>query len=108
LGVKPGLNRKIIEPAGLAELMTYYCEQAAGFASDAGYQDESYFDALVLMFEQALKVAHTLPASGRGALLARLDRVRSTGHKCGYGVADDMDSVLAKYTSAVAVRPLRR
>ena len=27
-----------------------------------------------------------------------LARLRSMGHKCGYGVGDDMDSILAKYT----------
>jgi hypothetical protein len=101
-------KKAVGEPAGLAELMTYYCEQAAGFASDVGYQDESYFDALVRMFEQALKVAHTLPASGRDALLARLDRVRSIGHKCGYGVGDDMDSMLAKYTKRSGRPSVRR
>ena len=42
------------EPAGLAELMVFYCEQASGFASDLGYQDESYFNALVRMFDHAL------------------------------------------------------
>lgn len=49
------------------------------------------------MFEQALIIATTLPASGRDALVARLDRVRTISHKCGYGVGDDMDSILAKY-----------
>jgi hypothetical protein len=78
--------------------MVFYCEQASGFASDVGYQDESYFDALVRMFEQALAAANTLPADTRDALIARLDRVRSMSHKCGYGVGDDMDSILAKYT----------
>jgi hypothetical protein len=39
------------EPAGLAELMVFYCEQAAGFCSDIGNDDEGYFDALVRMFE---------------------------------------------------------
>jgi hypothetical protein len=43
-------------PAGLAELMVYYCETAAGFSSDIGLQDEDFFDALVRMFEQALKM----------------------------------------------------
>src|SRR5438552_13483715 len=91
-------KKAVGEPAGLAELMVFYCEQAAGFSSDIGNQDESYLDALVRMFEQALTVANTLPASGRDTLVARLDRVRSISHKCGYGVGDDMDSILAKYT----------
>jgi hypothetical protein len=85
------------DPAGLAELMVFYCEQSSGFASDLGYQDESYLNALVGMFEQAVIIATTLPASGRGTLVARLDRVRTIGHKCGYGVGDDMDSILANH-----------
>jgi hypothetical protein len=48
------------------------------------------------MFEQALTVVNTLPGSGRVALTARLDRVRSISHQLGYGVGDDMDSLLAK------------
>ena len=91
-------KKAVGEPAGLAELMVFYCEQAAGFSSDIGNQDESYFAALVRMFEQALRVANTLPANGRDALVGRLDRVRSISHKCGYGVGDTMDSILAKYT----------
>jgi hypothetical protein len=85
-------------PAGLTELMVFYCEQAAGFASDVGYQDESYFDALVRMFEQAMATANTLPTDTRDALITRLDRVRRMSHKLGYRVGDDMDSILAHYT----------
>jgi hypothetical protein len=91
-------KKAVGDPAGLAELMVFYCEQASGFASDLGYQDESYFNALVRMFEQSVATANTLPTDTRDALIARLDRVRSISHKCGYGVGDDMDSILAKYT----------
>jgi len=47
----------------LAELMVFYCERASGFGSDVGLQDQGYFDALVRMFEQALKVLPCLPAA---------------------------------------------
>jgi hypothetical protein len=77
--------------------MVFYCERAAGFCSDVGYQDDSYFDALVRMFDQALKLIAQLPAGDRNALITRLDRVRIIGHNFGYGVGDDMDSLLAKY-----------
>ena len=73
-----------------------YIPKFPGFASDVGYQDESYFDALVRMFEQAVATANTFPADTADALIARLDRVRSMSHKCGYGVGDDMDSIIAK------------
>ena len=91
-------RKAVGDPEGLAELMVFYCEQAAGFCSDIGQQDEGYFDALVRMFEQALKCVNTLPANGRNGLIARLDHVREISHAFGYGVGDDMDFLLAKYT----------
>jgi hypothetical protein len=77
--------------------MVFYCERAAGFCADVGYDGETYLDALVRMFEQALAVTHALPASDRGGLVARLDRVRNISHKFGYGVGEDMDSNFARY-----------
>ena len=90
-------RKAVGEPAGLAELMVFYCESAAGFSNDIGYQDEGYFDALVNMFEQALKITRQLSAGERNALIARLERVRTISHNFGYGVGDDMDELLAKY-----------
>jgi hypothetical protein len=90
-------RKAVGEPAGLAELMVSFCESAAGFSDNIGYQDEGYFDALVHMFEQALKVTRQLPEGNRDALIARLDRVRTISHNLGYGVGDDMDDLLAKY-----------
>src|ERR1700745_1086023 len=55
-------RKAVGEAAGLAELMVFFCERIAGFSNDVGYQDEGYFDALVHMFEQALKVTRQLPA----------------------------------------------
>ena len=91
-------RKAVGEPAGLAELMVYYCETAVGFSSDIGVQDEGFFDALVRMFEQALKVTLQLPPRDRDATINRLDRVRTVSHNLGYGVGDDMDFLLAKYT----------
>ena len=82
---------------GLAELMVFYCERAAGFCSDIASDDEGFFNALVRMFERALVLANTLPASGRVDLVRRLDAVRQISHKIGYGVGDDMDFLISKY-----------
>ena len=90
-------KKAVGDPAGLTELMVFYCEQAAGFCCDVGYQEETFFDALVRMFEQALKSANTLPADRQDSLIARLDRVREISHAFGYGVGDDMDYLLANY-----------
>jgi hypothetical protein len=92
-----GYKKAVGDSVGLAELMVFYCECAAGFASDIAYQDDSYFDALVRMFEQALKTIARLSASDRNPLIARLDKVSTISHNFGYAVGDDMDSLLAKY-----------
>jgi len=93
-------RKAIGNPAGLAELMVFYCEQAAGFSNDVGFADENYFDALVRMFEQVLLAADALPAAARETLIARLDRVRIICDDFGYGLGEDMDFLLSKYTSA--------
>ncbi len=90
-------RKAVGQPEGVAELMAFYCEQATGFSNDVGLQDEAYFDALVRMFEQALKVSAALPATQRDALLVRLGEVRRISHNFGYGVGDDMDYLLVEY-----------
>jgi hypothetical protein len=90
-------KKAIGQPEGLAELMVFYCERAAGFSNDVGLQDEGYFDALVRMFGQALKTIVALPEDCKAALMARLDAVRHISHNFGYGVGDDMDDLLAEY-----------
>lgn len=90
-------KKAISQPDGLAELMVFYCERAAGFSNDVGLQDEGYFDALVRMFGQALKTIDALPEDCKPALMARLDAVRHISHNFGYGVGDDMDDLLAGF-----------
>jgi len=94
-------KKAVGDPVGLTELMVFYCEQA-GYCHDIGYQDEGFFDALVRMFDEALKSANMLPADVRDSLIARLDRVREISHDFGYGVGDDMDYLLAKYAKRPA------
>lgn len=91
-------KRAIGDPDGLAELMVFYCEQAAGFCSDIASDDEPYFNALVRMFEQALKIVNILSVERRDQLITRLDRVRVISRNIGYGVEDDMDFLLSKFT----------
>jgi len=54
-------------------------------------------DALVRMFEQALKTITGLPEEARPAFHDRLDVVRRISHNFGYGVGDDMDALLVEY-----------
>ena len=84
-------KKAIGQSEGLAELMVFYCERAAGLSNDVGLQDE------VRMFEQALKTIASLADAQRQPLWDRLDAVRSTCHNFGYGVGDDMDDLLVEY-----------
>ncbi len=90
-------KKAVGQSEGLAELMVFYCERAAGFSNDVGLQDEAWFDALLRMFEQALKSIATLPDARRPAFWVRLDGVRRISHNFGYGVGDGMDDLLAEY-----------
>ena len=93
-------KKAVGEPAGLAELMVFYCECAAGFCDDVGYQDDGFFNALTGMFGQALTVIGQLPASDGAGFLARLDDVCAISHNFGYGVGDDLESLLAMHRTA--------
>jgi hypothetical protein len=73
-------------PEGVAELTVYYCETAISFSHEVGLDDGAYYDALVRMFEQALKTVMALPETRRESLLDRLQDVRVSGQGMGWGV----------------------
>ncbi len=87
-------KRAIGQPEGLAELMVFYCERAAGFSADVGMDGDAWFDALLHMIEQALKTIDALPEPLRPQFLERLESVRHTSHNFGYGIGEAMDHLL--------------
>ena len=92
------------DPVGLTELLVFYCEQAAGFCEDVDYRDIAYLDAIVRMFEHALKAAANLTGNVQNDFLSRLDRVRSIGRQLGNGVGEDMDVLLSEFESSTYPR----
>lgn len=90
-------KKAIGQPDSLAELMVFYCERSVGFSAEVAMDDEGYFDGLVRMFGQALKVIKSLPDEVQSPLLARLGKVRSIGYNLGYGVGDEMDVLLDEH-----------
>jgi hypothetical protein len=91
-------KKAVGDPAGLTELMVFYCECAASFTSQYGNDDEGYYNALIRMFEEALQCATNLPDDQEDAFVARLGDVRDVCHQFGYGVGDHMDDLLMEYT----------
>jgi len=92
-------RKAVGRPEGLAELMVFYCERAAGFCAEVGFEDDTFFAALVRMYEQALKLSVGLSRDERDGFLARLDAVCRVCNSFGYGVSDDMRTLFAEYAS---------
>ncbi|NDV14075.1 hypothetical protein GZH52_14975 [Crenobacter sp. HX-7-9] len=83
------------QPEGLAELAVFYCEEAFNLLTWRGVEDESFYDALVRMFEQALKYVLALPQGQQVAFWVRLEQVRHQGQNIGWGVGEDFDQLWA-------------
>jgi hypothetical protein len=78
---------------GLAELSTFYCEEALSFLESCGMEDESYFIALIRMYDRSLQLALNLSAAERITYLQRLDKLRSRAGHIGWGVQDELNSL---------------
>ena len=59
--------------------------------------DDGYFNALVRMFEQALKAISQLETSQKAPLLERLDRVQRESIHWGWDVCKDLDVLMEEY-----------
>jgi len=85
-------------PDGLVELAVYYCESCADFLDYCGVDDEGYFNAMVRMYEQALKSIRQLEENQQEDFVARLEQVRFRESPSWNGtVASDMDSLMKQY-----------
>lgn len=84
-------KKAVGHPVGLAELVVFYCECAIGFANDVGLDDDSYYDALVRMFEHALKTVILLPQEQRNLFLDRLNKVRTFDRNISGWVAGELN-----------------
>ena len=84
---------------GMAELSIFYCEEAFGFLESCSMEDESYFVALIRMYERSLEFVLSLPPAERATYLERLDKLRSRGSHVGWGVQDELNSLW--YTAAL-------
>jgi hypothetical protein len=80
-------------PEGLAELSTFFCEEACSFVESCSFQDESYFVALIRMYGQSVNLVGGLPPAARRPYLERLNKLRSRSEIIGYGVQDELNSL---------------
>ena len=81
-------KKAIGRPEGMAELSTFYCEEALDFLESCGVEEEGYFLTLIRMYDRSLKLVLNLPAADRAGYLERLDKLRSRAGGLGWGVQD--------------------
>jgi hypothetical protein len=74
-------------------LSIFYCEEAFSFLESYGMEDESYFAALIRMYDQSLKFVLNLPPAERATYRERLDKLRLRGRHVGWGVQDELNSI---------------
>ncbi len=78
-------KKAIGQPAGLAELSVFYCEEALSFIESCTFEDERYFVALIRMYGRAVQCVLDLPAAERHAFAKRLGGLRSRARPVGWG-----------------------
>ena len=86
-------KKAIGRPDGMAELSIFYCEEAFGFLESCSMEEESYFVALIRMYERSLEFVLSLPPAERANHLERLDKLRSRGRNVGWGVEEELNSL---------------
>jgi hypothetical protein len=88
-----GYKIAIGRPDGMAELTIFYCEEAFGFLESCSIEDESYFAALIRMYERSLEFVLSLPPAERPTYLQRLDKLRSRANHIGWAVEEELNSL---------------
>ena len=107
-------TKAVGDPLGVLELRVFWCETAAAFCADFGYENEAYFDALVRQYRDARQALFTLDEAPLTDIVERLETVRDDAENgLGYGVGDDMNELLGEAVKkfragAMRERPLRK
>jgi hypothetical protein len=86
-------KKAIGEPAGLAELSIFYCEEALNFLESCAFEDERYSVALIRMYDQAVKRVLDLPAAERHGYVKRLGNLRSRPRQISWGIDDELNNI---------------
>ena len=86
-------QKAIGEPAGLAELSIFYCEEAFSLLESCAFEDEHHFLALIRMYDQAAKRVQDLPVAERHGCAKRLENLRSRARTIGWGMDDELNNI---------------
>jgi hypothetical protein len=86
-------KKAIGEPAGLAELSIFYCEEAFSFLESYGFEDERYFVAVVSVYDQAVKLVQYVPVTERHGYAKRLGSLRLRARSLGWAINEELNNI---------------
>jgi hypothetical protein len=99
-------RRSTADVSGTVDLMLTFVEAGTEQATDLGYGDEAYFNALQIRLDAVAKEFSTLPEGVRVTVRARLGRIQARAQHVGWGFGDAVDEVVhALDARAARVRP---
>ena len=75
---------------GTADLMVYFVECGNKYTLDYGDINEAFYDALIEMYEKAIKTVLKLPKSKQSPLRNRLKNIMESADGIGWGYYDDL------------------
>jgi hypothetical protein len=75
---------------GIADLMIYYVECGNKFTLDYGDINEAFYDALIEMYEKAVKSVSKLPKNKQEPFRKRLEKIMKSADGIGWGYYDDL------------------
>jgi hypothetical protein len=90
-------TKAIGRPEGIAELSVHYCEACADFLKSWPDADVSYLEALIRMFERALKAIEALDPEIGQPFNKRLENIAVSFEDYGYGVIYELDDLMSRY-----------
>jgi len=87
-------TKAIGEPFGILELRVFWCETAIQFSIDYGYDDVSYYEAMIRQYFDACRLLLTIPEPQLTQYIERLETVRDDAAQVGYGVFYELNDIL--------------
>jgi len=75
---------------GIIDLMIYYVESGNRFTLEYGDINEAFYDALVEMYEKAIKAVCKLPNNKQDPFRKRLEKIMKSADGIGWGYYDDL------------------
>ncbi len=83
-------RKAVRDVPGEIELMVHFVESGNRFTLEYGDIDEGFYDALLLMYDRAIKGIKDLPDSQQPAFRDRLEKIARSAHGMGWGYGDGL------------------